>query len=154
MRKALSYFFHFHQVFVELQWLLNGTARMGWLNRMTQFKEKSGKHKESAEAFGQFLETYPNSKYAADAQKRMLSLKNRLARYSIQVAEYYIKMNAWSAAAVRAQSVLETYPGTPSTERALEIMAEAYGELGQNQLKQNVLMVMQANFPNNEILSN
>src|SRR5690606_10622482 len=23
----------------ELQWLLNGTARMGWLNRMTQFKD-------------------------------------------------------------------------------------------------------------------
>ncbi|CAD6367412.1 outer membrane biogenesis protein BamD [Shewanella putrefaciens] len=104
--------------------------------------------------FDRLIKTYPNSKYAADAQKRMFSLKNRLAKYSIQVAEYYLKMNAWSAAAIRAQSVLETYPGTPSTERALEIMIEAYGELGQNQLKQNVLMVMQANFPNNEILSN
>src|SRR3546814_5445810 len=27
----------------ELAWLLNCTARPGWLNRMTQFKEKSGK---------------------------------------------------------------------------------------------------------------
>jgi len=32
----------------ELQWLLNGTARMGWLNRMTQFKDKAGKHREGA----------------------------------------------------------------------------------------------------------
>jgi tryptophanyl-tRNA synthetase len=32
----------------ELCWLLNGTARIGWLNRMTQFKEKSGKHREGA----------------------------------------------------------------------------------------------------------
>ena len=32
----------------ELQWLLNGTARIGWLNRMTQFKEKSGKNREGA----------------------------------------------------------------------------------------------------------
>ena len=32
----------------ELQWLLSGTARMGWLNRMTQFKEKSGKNKEGS----------------------------------------------------------------------------------------------------------
>ena len=32
----------------ELAWLLNGTARIGWLNRMTQFKEKSGKNRESA----------------------------------------------------------------------------------------------------------
>jgi len=40
----------------ELQWLLNGTARMGWLNRMTQFKDKSGKNRESASAA---LFTYP-----------------------------------------------------------------------------------------------
>lgn len=33
---------------VELAWLLNCTARIGWLNRMTQFKEKSGKNRESA----------------------------------------------------------------------------------------------------------
>ena len=34
----------------ELQWLLNGTARMGWLNRMTQFKDKSGKNREGAQS--------------------------------------------------------------------------------------------------------
>ncbi|QWC57085.1 tryptophan--tRNA ligase [Erythrobacter sp. 3-20A1M] len=32
----------------ELQWLLNGTARMGWLNRMTQWKDKAGKNREGA----------------------------------------------------------------------------------------------------------
>jgi tryptophanyl-tRNA synthetase len=32
----------------ELAWILNCTARIGWLNRMTQFKEKSGKHREGA----------------------------------------------------------------------------------------------------------
>jgi len=32
----------------ELAWILNCTARMGWLNRMTQFKEKSGKSREGA----------------------------------------------------------------------------------------------------------
>src|SRR3546814_18590168 len=40
----------------ELQWLLNGTARLGWLNRMTQFQDKSGKNRESASAA---LYTYP-----------------------------------------------------------------------------------------------
>ena len=32
----------------ELAWLLNCTARIGWLNRMTQFKEKSGKNREGS----------------------------------------------------------------------------------------------------------
>ena len=32
----------------EVSWLLSCVARMGWLNRMTQFKEKAGKDKEKA----------------------------------------------------------------------------------------------------------
>jgi len=40
----------------ELQWLLSGTARIGWLNRMTQFKDKSGKNREGASIA---LFTYP-----------------------------------------------------------------------------------------------
>ena len=40
----------------ELAWVLNCVGRMGWLNRMTQFKEKAGKHKENA-SVGLF--TYP-----------------------------------------------------------------------------------------------
>jgi tryptophanyl-tRNA synthetase len=41
---------------VELAWIFNCVARLGWLDRMTQFKEKSGKHKER-ESVG--LYTYP-----------------------------------------------------------------------------------------------
>ena len=32
----------------EMGWLFNCVARMGWLNRMTQFKDKAGKNKENA----------------------------------------------------------------------------------------------------------
>ena len=40
----------------ELAWILQCTARVGWLNRMTQFKEKSGKSREGASVG---LYTYP-----------------------------------------------------------------------------------------------
>ena len=40
----------------ELAWILQCTARIGWLNRMTQFKEKSGKNREGASVG---LYTYP-----------------------------------------------------------------------------------------------
>jgi tryptophanyl-tRNA synthetase len=40
----------------QLAWVLNCTARLGWLNRMTQFKEKSGKDREGASVG---LYTYP-----------------------------------------------------------------------------------------------
>lgn len=40
----------------ELQWLLSGTARMGWLGRMTQWKDKAGKNREGQSVA---LFTYP-----------------------------------------------------------------------------------------------
>jgi len=40
----------------ELAWVFDCVARLGWLDRMTQFKEKSGKHKERSSAG---LYTYP-----------------------------------------------------------------------------------------------
>ena len=41
----------------ELAWILNCVARIGWLNRMTQFKDKAGKDKEKASVG---LYVYPN----------------------------------------------------------------------------------------------
>ena len=40
----------------ELQWLLSGTARIGWMNRMTQWKDKAGKDREGQSVA---LFTYP-----------------------------------------------------------------------------------------------
>ena len=41
----------------ELAWILNCVSRIGWLNRMTQFKDKAGKNKENA-SVGLYI--YPN----------------------------------------------------------------------------------------------
>ncbi|OEJ64330.1 tryptophan--tRNA ligase [Magnetovibrio blakemorei] len=41
----------------ELAWIFNCVARLGWLNRMTQFKDKAGKNKENASVG---LYAYPN----------------------------------------------------------------------------------------------
>ena len=41
----------------QLAWIFNCIARLGWLNRMTQFKEKAGMHRENASVG---LYAYPN----------------------------------------------------------------------------------------------
>ncbi|MBV8592339.1 MAG: tryptophan--tRNA ligase, partial [Acetobacteraceae bacterium] len=41
----------------QLAWIFNCIARLGWLNRMTQFKDKAGKDRENASAG---LYVYPN----------------------------------------------------------------------------------------------
>ncbi len=73
----------------ELGWLFNCVARLGWLNRMTQFKDKAGKN---AEAMSSGLYVYPNLMAAdillykatsvpvGDDQRQHLELANDIAQ--------------------------------------------------------------------------
>jgi len=73
----------------ELAWIFNCVARIGWLNRMTQFKEKAGKNRENASVG---LYAYPNLMAAdilayqathvpvGDDQKQHLELSRDIAQ--------------------------------------------------------------------------
>ncbi|WP_375057073.1 outer membrane protein assembly factor BamD [Zobellella sp. DQSA1] len=98
--------------------------------------------------FRQLLRQHPDSAYAADARARMISLKNRLARYDLAVAQFYMKRGAWLAAANRAKFVVQSYPDTDTMKPALEIMAESYDTLGLTEMANNAKAVLRANFPN------
>ena len=76
------------------------------------------------------VEQFPNSDYAHDARRRMVYLRNRLADYELSVARYYIKRDAYVAAAQRAKQTIEQYDGAPAVREALEIMIVAYEKLG------------------------
>ncbi|WP_028115977.1 outer membrane protein assembly factor BamD [Ferrimonas senticii] len=106
---------------------------------------------EAFRDFEQLVKAYPNSRYSPDAQQRMRFLKNRLGNYELQVAEYYVYMDTWIAAANRAQLILEKYSDTPATERALEIMVQAYDKLGQQTLRDHAKQVLATNYPNNKL---
>lgn len=73
----------------QLAWIFNCVARLGWLNRMTQFKEKAGKHRENVSSG---LYVYPNLMAAdihayhatrvpvGDDQRQHLELANDIAQ--------------------------------------------------------------------------
>jgi tryptophanyl-tRNA synthetase len=74
---------------VQLAWIFNCVARIGWLNRMTQFKDKAGKDRENASSG---LYVYPNLMAAdilayhatgvpvGDDQRQHLELANDIAQ--------------------------------------------------------------------------
>ena len=110
----------------------------------------------SRSAFNDFkaiVTNYPESKYAADARKRMLSIKSRLARYEIAVARYYIKREAYASAANRGRYVVEYFAPSAEIEQALEIMIECYDKLGLADLKSNAMQVLAANYPQNSLVN-
>tara|TARA_B100000925_G_scaffold65417_1_gene44423 strand:- start:4436 stop:5377 length:942 start_codon:yes stop_codon:yes gene_type:complete len=94
---------------------------------------------------------YPASEYAADAELRMVFLKNRLASYENIVADYYIRSGAYVAALNRAKDALERYNGIPSNKESLEIMLEAYEKLGMNELANDTRSVLNQNYSDKSI---
>jgi outer membrane protein assembly factor BamD len=94
------------------------------------------------------VERYPASPYSADAEQRMLYLKNRLAAYENHVADYYFRRGAYVAALNRARNALEEFHGADGNIRSLEIMASAYEKLGMNDLAEDTRRVLEMNFPN------
>jgi outer membrane protein assembly factor BamD len=102
---------------------------------------------QSYQAFRRLIERYPASEYAPDAQQRIVFLKNRLAAYENQVADYYLRRGAYVAAANRARNALESFNGADSNAESLRIMIEAYEELGMNDLAADARRVLELNFP-------
>jgi outer membrane protein assembly factor BamD len=102
---------------------------------------------QAYQAFRRLVERYPASEYAPDAQQRMVYLKNRLAAYENQVADYYLRRGAYVAAATRARNALEAFNGADSNAESLRIMIEAYEELGMNDLAADARRVLELNFP-------
>jgi len=100
------------------------------------------------------VERYPASPYAADAQQRMIYLKNRLAAYENVVARFYLERDAYVAALNRATTALETYHGADSGAESLQILIEAYEGLGMTKLAEDARRVLQTNFSDDPVVQN
>ena len=114
----------------------------------SDFTERDmGPARESYEDFNRLINRFPNSPYAADAQQRMVYLRNLLAAYELRAAEFYMRRGAFVAAANRGRYVVENFDTSPSVADALVLMAEAYTELDQPELRDTSVKVLKANYP-------
>lgn len=95
--------------------------------------------------FKRLLQRYPNSAFAADSQKRMYALKNRLANYDLASADFYLRREAWIAAINRSQELQKTYPDTEAARKSLEIQLEAYQQLGLTEAVARTKALMELN---------
>lgn len=102
--------------------------------------------------FRTVTDRYPNSRYAADARQRMVALRNTFARHEIETGLYYLRREAYVAAAERATYLLETYPQSEYQNDAVALLATAYTELGNEQLAADARRVLQENEPDHPYL--
>lgn len=100
---------------------------------------------DSFNDFEELIRRYPESPYAEDARTRLIYLRNNLAMHEVHVARYYMKRGAYLAAANRAVRVIEDYQRAPAVKDALELMIDAYGKLGMDQLQTDAKRVYDLN---------
>ena len=89
---------------------------------------------------------FKGSKYADDAENRLVFLRNNMARHEVYIANYYFKRGAFVASSERAKYMLEMYPGAPATEDALLVLVDSYNELGSKDLALESAKVLVTNF--------
>lgn len=88
---------------------------------------------QAREAFRSLVENYPQSEYAAESRKRLAEVSDILAAHEIKVGDFYLKNEAYSAAAARYRNVVEGFPEYWNMPLVHFRLAEALAGDGQNQ---------------------
>jgi outer membrane protein assembly factor BamD len=124
----------------------------GYISNQDMSERDPKAAKDAFDAFKELVTKFPQSKYAPDSVQRMNYLVNALASHEVHVARYYMKRNAFLAAANRVQFAIKTYPQAPANEEGLLIMVKAYDALGMQDLRADAERVMMKNYPNSKYL--
>ena len=115
-------------------------------------KRDPGSARNSFSTFSELLNRFPESAYAPDARKRMIYLRNILARHEIHAANYYFFRGAYLAAANRGRYVVENFQKTPAVPDGLAVMAQAYYLMQMNDLADDAATLLATNYPNHPAL--
>lgn len=133
-----------------LKGLANFSRGSGFLSNYIG-RELSNQDQQSlVNAFADFdtlIRRFPNSIYAQDARKRMVFLRNEMAKHELKVAKFYYNRGAMLAAISRVKYIVEHFDGALVLPDALALMADAYRNMGLDELADDTLRVLANNAP-------
>jgi len=104
--------------------------------------------KDAYNYFTQLIDIFPDSKYSKEALKKLVILKNILARHEFYIALYYTSNGSHIAAINRSKYIIEHYPNTPSVADGLHLMAYNYDAINAEELANDARTVLNLNYPN------
>jgi outer membrane protein assembly factor BamD len=141
-----------------LRGLINFDRTSGVLERYakrngSQTRRDQGYNLQAFDDFSELSRRFPDSAYTADARQRMIFLRNILAQYEVNVAEFYLRNKAYVASADRAQYVVEHYQQSPQTGDALAILTRSYLALDHKELAEQSRQVLALNYPQHPYLT-
>ncbi|CAO4836981.1 MAG: Outer membrane protein assembly factor BamD [Holosporales bacterium] len=89
-----------------------------------------GNAEEAIKFFNELIARFPDSKYAKDAQSKIILLKDHLAGKEMDIGRYYMSTYSYVAAINRFKNIVDQYSQTNHVGEALYRLVEAYIALG------------------------
>ena len=102
---------------------------------------------QAADAFGELIRRYPQSRYAADARLKLDLINDHLAGKEMEVGRFYQRSGNWLASVARFRNVVDKYQTTSHTPEALERLVESYLALGIPAEARKSAAVLGRNYP-------
>ena len=96
--------------------------------------------------FRVLTQRFPDSQYATDARKRMVFLRNELARSDLMIARFYASRDAWVAVTNRTKFILQNYQGSSVIRSTLELQLQAYQALELDDLAKDTQRIIDLNY--------
>ena len=96
--------------------------------------------------FRLLVQRFPDSKYVEDSSRRMIFLRDELARADFRVASYYASRDAWIAVANRTNYILQNYQGASVIRSTLELQLKAYQALELDELARDTQRIIDLNY--------
>ncbi len=106
--------------------------------------------KKAREALELVVNRFPETRYAADAKRKLKAVEDHLAGKEMEVGRYYLERGNYLAAINRFKKVITDYQTTAHVPEALYRLVEAYLALGIRSEAQTAAAVLGHNFPNSQ----
>jgi outer membrane protein assembly factor BamD len=105
---------------------------------------------QAADAFGELMRRYPDSRYSADARLKVDLINDHLAGKEMEIGRFYQRQGKWLAATIRFRTVVDKYQTSSHTPEALERLVESYLALGMPGEAHKAAAVLGRNYPGSE----
>ncbi len=103
--------------------------------------------KEALAKFRAFVNSYPLTKYAPEAEDYIEVCMAQLAEHELYVARYYLKKKKFEGALARAQNVIDDYEQSGLVPEAMLVMGEIYLQAGKPDQARATFMKIVADYP-------
>ena len=103
---------------------------------------------QALEYFQELCRSYPNSEYVSKAKEKISILLQHLANHELKIGLYYQKLNNYTAAIARYNTIIESYDTTEVAEEAYYRLVECYISLGLLKEANVVNIVLQQKYKN------